>query len=36
MVRASITTSPSGLAWQKSAFPCAFSSSVSAFFWWTP
>ena len=27
-VRASITRSVSGLAWQKSALPCAFSSSV--------
>ena len=31
MVRASSTRSDSGLAWQKSALPCAFSSSVSVF-----
>ena len=33
IVRASITRSPSGFAWQNSALPCAFSSSVSALFW---
>jgi hypothetical protein len=32
MVRASMIRSPRGFAWQKSALPCAFSSSVSAFF----
>ena len=33
MVRLSITRSPSGLAWQKSALPCARSASVSTRAW---